>query len=71
LSSKNNSQNISTTNKNTSSNIEIVTTSNKTGNKSTDSQNSMGDGDTRNYVSGDSAQSSSSHQFHRNASDKS
>jgi hypothetical protein len=68
LSSKNNNQNINTTNKNSVRNVD-TTSNNKTGNKTTNSQNSMGNAN--DYVSGDSAQSSSSHQFHRNASDKS
>jgi hypothetical protein len=69
LSSKNNNQNINTTNKNSVRNVE-TTSNNKTGNKVTNSQNnSMGK--VNDYVSGDSARSSSSHQFHRNASDKS
>lgn len=68
MSSKNNSQNINTTNKNTVRNVE-TTSNNKAGNTAINSQNSMGNAN--DYVSGDSARSSSSHQFHKNASDKS
>jgi hypothetical protein len=60
--SKNNTPVLKDSSKNTTSNINKTTVSNAT------SKNSIEN--TRNYVSGDSAQSSSSHQFHKKSSDE-
>jgi len=74
LTTKSGTQNLNSKNKNTTSNAEGNETTKNTKrdaerNANNDSQNLYDN--TRNYVSGDSSRSSSSHTFHGNTSDES